>query len=99
MEPGNETLWKCSRAVIVLLALGAIIIAALLGRICGDGVQECADGILFPHEWLNAMGRMTWGDHGHFEPTEAQFGVFWKYLRRPNVTDVDYNGNDYGLRT
>ena len=34
---------------------------ALLGRICGDGVQECADGILFPHEWLNAIGRMTWG--------------------------------------
>ncbi len=32
-------------AIIVLLALGAIIIAALsLGRICGDGVQECADG-------------------------------------------------------
>ena len=25
-------------AIIVLLALGAIIIAALLGRICGDGV-------------------------------------------------------------
>ena len=49
-------------AIIVLLALGAIIIGgALLGRICGDGVQECADGILFPHEWLNAIGRMTWG--------------------------------------
>lgn len=27
-----------------------------------------------------------------FEPTEAQFGVFWKYLQMPNVTDVDYNG-------
>ena len=25
-----------------------------------------------------------------FEPTEAQFGVFWKYLQRPNVTDVVY---------
>ena len=29
-----------------------------------------------------------------FEPTEAQFGVFWKYLQRPNVTDVDYNGSE-----
>ena len=29
-----------------------------------------------------------------FEPTEAQFGVFWKYLQRPNVTDVDYNGGE-----
>ena len=45
-------------AIIVLLALGAIIIAALSSD---DGVQECADGILFPHEWLNAIGRMTWG--------------------------------------
>lgn len=29
-----------------------------------------------------------------FEPTEAQFGVFWKYLLLPNVTDVDYNGKE-----
>lgn len=28
-----------------------------------------------------------------FEPTEEQFGVFWKYLKNPNVTDVDYNGS------
>ena len=25
-----------------------------------------------------------------FEPTEAQFGVFWKYLQRPNVTEHFY---------
>lgn len=29
-----------------------------------------------------------------FEPTEAQFGVFWKYLQMPQVTDVDYNGKE-----
>lgn len=29
-----------------------------------------------------------------FEPTEAQFGIFWKYLRMPEVTDVDYNGRE-----
>lgn len=29
-----------------------------------------------------------------FEPTEAQFGVFWKYLSMEYVTDVDYNGNE-----
>ena len=27
-----------------------------------------------------------------FEPTPEQFGIFWKYLSRPEVTDVDYNG-------
>lgn len=29
-----------------------------------------------------------------FTPTEAQFGVLWKYLLQPNVTDVDYNGKE-----
>lgn len=29
-----------------------------------------------------------------FEPTETQFGVFWKYLASKNVTDVDYNGKE-----
>lgn len=29
-----------------------------------------------------------------FEPTEEQFGVFWKYIKEPNVTDIDYNGRD-----
>ena len=29
-----------------------------------------------------------------FEPSAEQFGVFWKYLRMPEVTDVDYNGKD-----
>lgn len=28
-----------------------------------------------------------------FDPTPEQFGVFWKYLCRPEVTDVDYNGS------
>ncbi|MDD6057738.1 MAG: ATPase, T2SS/T4P/T4SS family [Clostridiales bacterium] len=28
-----------------------------------------------------------------FEPTREQFGIFWKYLIQPNVTDVDYNGS------
>lgn len=28
-----------------------------------------------------------------FEPTEEQFGAFWKYIKRPGVTDVDYNGS------
>lgn len=28
-----------------------------------------------------------------FEPTPEQFGVFWKYLQDPKVTDVDYNGS------
>lgn len=27
-----------------------------------------------------------------FEPTPEQFGVFWKYIEEPNVTDIDYNG-------
>lgn len=27
-----------------------------------------------------------------FEPTREQFGIFWKYLQMPDVTDVDYNG-------
>ena len=31
-----------------------------------------------------------------FEPTPEQFGIFWKYLSRPEVTDVDYNGKNYG---
>ena len=29
-----------------------------------------------------------------FEPTEEQFGVLWKYLQMPEVTDVDYNGKE-----
>lgn len=29
-----------------------------------------------------------------FEPTEEQFGVLWKYLLEPGVTDVDYNGKE-----
>jgi pilus assembly protein CpaF len=28
-----------------------------------------------------------------FEPTREQFGVFWKYIREPQVTDIDYNGS------
>lgn len=28
----------------------------------------------------------------NYEPTQEQFGVFWKYIREPNVTDVDFNG-------
>lgn len=28
----------------------------------------------------------------NFEPTEEQFGVFWKYIQMPGVTDIDYNG-------
>ena len=51
-------------AIIVLLALGAIIIAAL----SSDGYvatefKNALTGFFFPHEWLNAIGRMTWGDH------------------------------------
>ena len=34
------------------------------------------------------------GEVVNFEPTEAQFGVLWKYLRMPEVTDVDYNGRE-----
>ncbi|MBO5246764.1 MAG: Flp pilus assembly complex ATPase component TadA [Eubacterium sp.] len=29
-----------------------------------------------------------------FEPNKEQFGVFWKYIAEPNVTDVDYNGSE-----
>lgn len=28
-----------------------------------------------------------------FEPTEEQFGVLWKYIKDPGVTDIDYNGS------
>lgn len=28
-----------------------------------------------------------------FEPTAGQFGVFWKYILKPTVTDIDYNGS------
>ena len=28
-----------------------------------------------------------------FEPTPEHFGVFWKYIEEPNVTDIDYNGS------
>lgn len=27
-----------------------------------------------------------------FEPTPEQFGIFWKYIEMPGVTDIDYNG-------
>lgn len=27
-----------------------------------------------------------------FDPTPEQFGVFWKYIKDPTVTDIDYNG-------
>ena len=33
------------------------------------------------------------GEKITFEPTKEQFGVFWKYLMQPGVTDVDYNGS------
>lgn len=33
------------------------------------------------------------GEMMTFEPTEEQFGVFWKYIKEPDVTDVDYNGS------
>lgn len=29
-----------------------------------------------------------------FEPTEEQFGVFWKYILEPDVTGLNYNGTD-----
>lgn len=29
-----------------------------------------------------------------FEPTPEQFGVFWKYISDPTVTDIDYNGKN-----
>lgn len=28
-----------------------------------------------------------------FEPSEEQFGVFWKYIINPDVTDIDFNGS------
>ena len=28
-----------------------------------------------------------------FEPTEEQFGIFWQFIREPDVTDIDYNGD------
>lgn len=28
-----------------------------------------------------------------FEPTAEQFGIFWKYIEMPTVTDIDYNGS------
>ena len=34
------------------------------------------------------------GDILNFEPTKEQFGIFWKYLQVPEVTDVDYNGSE-----
>lgn len=34
------------------------------------------------------------GDMITFEPTEEQFGVLWRYLQHPDVTDVDYNGKE-----
>ena len=33
------------------------------------------------------------GEIATFEPTEEQFGVFWKYIKEPDVTDMDYNGS------
>lgn len=27
-----------------------------------------------------------------FEPKPEQFGIFWKYIESPTVTDIDYNG-------
>lgn len=33
------------------------------------------------------------GEMINFEPTEEQFGVFWKYINEPDVTDIDYNGS------
>ncbi|MGN0141688.1 MAG: pilus assembly protein, partial [Roseburia sp.] len=29
-----------------------------------------------------------------FEPKPEQFGVFWKYIEDPTVTDIDYNGKE-----
>lgn len=33
-------------------------------------------------------------DLSAFQPTEDQFGVFWKYMQVPTITDIDYNGRD-----
>ena len=27
-----------------------------------------------------------------FIPTPEHFGVFWKYIQEPSITDIDYNG-------
>ena len=27
-----------------------------------------------------------------YDPTPEQFGVFWKYVDDPDVTDIDFNG-------
>ena len=27
-----------------------------------------------------------------FEPTPEHFGVLWKYIKEPEVTDIDFNG-------
>ncbi len=32
------------------------------------------------------------GNAIEFEPTEEQFGIFWKYLEDKNVTGINYNG-------
>lgn len=29
-----------------------------------------------------------------FEPKPEQFGIFWKYIESPTVTDIDYNGKE-----
>lgn len=33
-------------------------------------------------------------DLENFQLTAEQFGVFWKYIEQPEVTDIDYNGTD-----
>lgn len=33
-------------------------------------------------------------DLENFQLTAEQFGVFWKYIEQPEVTDIDYNGSD-----
>ncbi len=32
-----------------------------------------------------------------FQPTREQFGIFWKYIMNPNITDIDYNGRELWL--
>lgn len=44
-------------------------------------------GARLPVERRYKMGRVV-----EFEPTEEQFGVFWKYLVDENVTGINYNG-------
>ena len=34
------------------------------------------------------------GEMIDFEPTEEQFGVFWKYILEPDVTGINYNGRE-----